>query len=1695
MRHTVGYPWAIRALGAVLALSAGCGSDSTPDFSVARIYFEPHNPPAGGTGQAYSFVLECGAEGGAAMPDRFEIEHGVLPAGVQLVPDRDDNNHDGYPDPDGELTGHARLIGYPRAEGTFTFTVKAVTTRAVREGQARLAATATFTLTIDQGSITLMTPTAAEGTIDPAVPAFPEVVDFVNPANPQGFFSLAFQLAGGSGSNIATVYLPRELELSVFDDRVVDGAEDLGFDSDETLTSGDKNEVDPSDGGWFTLQAGDKTVQIGGFQSPRGPVGTITNHAGGPGLNPEWFQRASAAGGPALSSRRDLEDSLGLGSGDTLLGTPLPVRFSDYFDPLYEGTHADFELPTDGPKLQRRKYPFTSDQYANAFFVDFTPGVDVTELRYRIIVEAIDTRGTTTKDDDVIVRKAYIAQVQIQPIRIDTVQLPGGQAGVDYAAFLNVSGGVPPLRYELEFVDGTLDEQVTDGDPLTKQDFGVEIDPDTAQFFGVPRASGAAEFTLVASADVLSPNQAGPGFEPTHESPGEYTGVHPVTGKAGVHRTYAVHFAPPTAPSISNPWLAAGLDGRAYPGDWMRGAGGVPKLLPYPVGFERTYPASLASRNYEYTASYIRDASHGADAGTVDPRNPLPKSLVFDGDPDSATNGQISGVATDRGFHTITFVQTDFYLGDAGSPTPAERQTTTTVVALGVSPDSAVYLRGVPAAQGGVASGLLDGSAQMAEPRMVPMFCAGALHTVAQGATPQQPLAPFVPAAVDFLPLMLANGGSDAHVDKSIPSVSGFWPAEADKESRWWYYAANVGELGWKHLQQETCWIQTPTAEHRRVYLWAETKLKSYRSGATSGADSKRYQQYDRKGQRGVLIQDPRTGEFWVPAILDNAGPDHGRQFGAECVLSCSGDDPDHYRYGHIYGGYARYYGYLDYTRGDREFRLGGLGSFIESTESSSGGRQLQGRGATSVAVSADGLWAATALPGGNVQMILLWRTDKQPIPDAILSRPYVRSLTGKDSDGSDLPHSACILDLGGEYASGHLIEIDQRYLLPDSLMFVRDGLIFLMEKHLDRIFGISLVDGHLSSKDVNARTALSAVQHTGPSCDPTLGQYIPDQDYLRGQKATCDYAVQFSFTGNAPLAGEEGPDRIAFVAGDNRNLYAFADYPSSYTDLSSDAVRKGYAMGGKYGKALLFLETSTGAGGLDLAASTLKDLTGQDGLIHGNLLTPGRPGEELDFLTVSPDGKYVAVVRDINDSSIHSSNYFGRAHTFATSSRKSTSAYHRASDDILLFSTTGADLDAAPGTQTVLYIGSGNYTPSYVGTPLADAVTYASARAYLNAMGRRICGVRFSADSKTLIFTYAGHDSYWTKFFGHLRQCGVNSHPGQRPNFVRLTAQASLRVQFRTASDEPIDFGTDAAPFMRNNLSGLTGVPAIGPTTPPFTATTSSDQQFWATFRSPNGTFLYYVSDQIGGRNHMVGLNTSASRVGGHDPYVPFSPHPGTIGFEQFDVNSFNYDNRFCAVPGGVTYRPSGRDGAGIVFVIASDSSAGATSATDLEVYAFDANVGGGFVTLTADVTDGTSNAINHLYASANGNHLVGQRCKTTVKSGATRAALNGNSDLFVVADVHAALDGVTPNAFVLSEAMSHGSTVAFVGESTDAGPRALVFSAGPRGDNQSWDNRTLQTSLLQPDAQAEILDKTESHYVVLAGVRKVNDNPDTSD
>ena len=44
-----------------------------------------------------------------------------------------------------------------------------------------MATTAQFTINVGEGSVTILSPTAEQGTTDPAVPAFPDVVDYVNP--------------------------------------------------------------------------------------------------------------------------------------------------------------------------------------------------------------------------------------------------------------------------------------------------------------------------------------------------------------------------------------------------------------------------------------------------------------------------------------------------------------------------------------------------------------------------------------------------------------------------------------------------------------------------------------------------------------------------------------------------------------------------------------------------------------------------------------------------------------------------------------------------------------------------------------------------------------------------------------------------------------------------------------------------------------------------------------------------------------------------------------------------------------------------------------------------------------------------------------------------------------------------------------------------------------------------------------------------------------------------------------------------------------------------------------------------------------------------------------------------------------------------------------------------------------------------
>jgi len=1657
------------ALAIVLAL--GCGEEQPYPTAVPSIRFVTGALPPGDAGLPYDTVLMLTAEGGAALPDRFELAEGALPLGLVLERDREPGEAKDVPEEEVAFTGHARLRGVPRERGSFAFTVKAISTGGLAglPEAPDLATSRAFALDVGEGRVAILTPTAEEGTRDPALPAFPAMVPFVNPANPEAFFSFSFEIAGGSGENVATIYAPREWELSAFDVSVTDEAS-LHADTAETLAPdapSDLFEQDFRDGGVFVLQGGPRKVQIGGYPSPRGPVledrdGDGTQEAPFLGsLLPLWFQDDLAP----RNSRRDLADAQGLAQGDPTLGAPLPVLFGDYFDPGYRSTTPPAAA----------KYPFASDQYLNAFFV---PADGLTPLAYRLIVEAVDTRGTPGKADDTIARKAYVVRVEIPDIAFDTVLLPAGRAGVSYAAHVAVRGGVPPLFTDLEWVDGAQDLAATPGDPLTKELLGLELDPRAGQFLGAPRASGRVELTVRAWAHVMNPAQSGP-LVPTAE-PGERDGLldpdgpGPAIAKPGRHRTYAVDFAMPSTPVVANPALEAGVDGQAYPGDRVRGAGGAPMIVPYPVGFFEAsagavYPASAAQRTYEWDAEHVQDASYPEQATAKG----LPNQLAFVRSAGLATNGMITGIALDRGFHVVRFLGRDFYVGPSAAPDPvSSRATFGKALVISVSPDEAVYLRGVQASEAplGAPTGLADAVAQTAEARMTPILLAAGLFTAATGGAPE--LDRDLPVQLDTLPVLLANGGSDAHNRMSIPQVRGYWPAESNKEPRW----DVAGNQAWKHLQQEMTWLQAPDAEGTRVFLWAEaTATKTF----TNAAWSQKYQQLDPTKRRGVLVVKPLTGEFFVPAILDGNVPDHGTLFGAEAVVSASSisSGGSRYTYGDRFYTKLYYYAVRDSTH-DREAHLHGGGTYLQaysSVSDNASGWYMQslGRTATSVAMSSDGVWCATALVGGsNLQKILLWRTDGKPIPGEVLARPYATALEGKLKDGTGLPGSACILKVGGQVASGKTLSKNQRHLLPDSLLFVENGLLFLNETQLDRVFGVSLEDGHLSSVDLNAARKGVNGAGTGPAVSAATGQFVPDLDYLRGQGGAQGFGAQFAFAGDRPDPGEEGPDRVAFVAGSNAFLGALNDL--------SGYPRQGYAIHANRDKALLFLDLDTGNEGLDLGTSLLRDLTGSDPDIHGDLLTPGRPGEELDYLALSDDGEYAAVVRDIRTTEEMPSSAFGYRPTFHTAlaTADATGDAWTASHDLLLLSTRGGDLDAAAGTQHALLLGTG----SLAATDPEGMPAYAVGRSHVNAPFRRLNGLTFAHDGSTLVFNYAGHGQYNPLYFGGTATGSAPHNPEQLATYAGAGTQSILALTFRTPAGEVVDFGSPSS--LGNALKDIANA---GATAAPF-GQSSSGHCFWATFKSPNGRFLYYVIDQVDAslsftgknRNLMVGFNISAEEIRGRSPYTPFLPHASSVGLEQFDCNSWNYENRFASSPG-----------TSILCVIASDASAGAGSATDLEVYAMDADLGTDLVPLTSAVTTGTANAINHLCLSANGDVLAGQVSSTAANSANGRAFLNGNSDLFVVRNVREAVLGATPDAFVVSEDRSHGASLAFVGEGALAGPQAVVFSSGPAGvTNTSWTERTLLVAPLAQAAVAAPLDQTPSHYAVLAAGRREGDD-----
>ena len=96
--------------------------------------------------------------------------------------------------------------------------------------------------------------------------------------------------------------------------------------------------------------------------------------------------------------------------------------------------------------------------------------------------------------------------------------------------------------------------------------------------------------------------------------------------------------------------------------------------------------------------------------------------------------------------------------------------------------------------------------------------------------------------------------------------------------------------------------------------------------------------------------------------------------------------------------------------------------------------------------------------------------------------------------------------------------------------------------------------------------------------------------------------------------------------------------------------------------------------------------------------------------------------------------------------------------------------------------------------------------------------------------------------------------------------------------------------------------------------------------------------------------------------------------------------------------------------------------------------------------------------------------------------------------ANVHAALAGAAPVAFIVSEGMSHGASVAFVGEGTPAGPQAIIYSAASSGNNTTWDDRKLLSAALSEGALPTQLDPFTSYYGVLGGTRPTDDDPLTA-
>jgi hypothetical protein len=661
-----------------------------------------------------------------------------------------------------------------------------------------------------------------------------------------------------------------------------------------------------------------------------------------------------------------------------------------------------------------------------------------------------------------------------------------------------------------------------------------------------------------------------------------------------------------------------------------------------------------------------------------------------------------------------------------------------------------------------------------------------------------------MPAGADLLPVMLTNGGSQAGTERNSPEIGGFWPAEAGKENDWYYYQNRA----WKHTQQETTWIQIPNEEQTRVFLWGETVIRSYNNrsstpGASQGSYNQRFQQFESAGDRGILIVNPGTGEYWMPARLDNDASAHGVTFGTEYTQA---QQSLSYYEGRSYAGF---YYYSTYAHHMWMAHAHGLGVYIEDhgngTTSSNGWQaNSMGRTAVSVAASADGLWCATALLQGDAQKILIWRTDGETIDDAITGQTHVTGISGADKNGNAITNSAAIIDVGG-------VSSNPNDLLPDSLMFVEGGLVFLKytdasstDYSLNMIFGLNLVDGTLSKTDINNAGSVvsseSPGKHNWSSRMYRYGIFIPDQDTGYGNCAQTSSGAQFAFTGNQPAtATSEGPNALAFIAGDNLNL--------TRNTRSSATPREGFEVRANKAKSVFFMEINGDADtdGLDLATSKITDLSGADSRIYGDYLPPGRRGEGREWLKMSDDGRFLAAVRDWDtrvNSSYYGSDTVGAGYYYNSSS----SSFSKTSDDLLVFSTPIAhadgdvDMDSdKSGDQHVLFIGTNTSTQN------ATAGSTPSMPSY----------------------DYTGDAWTKSKSTGYVYGWGFNAGVvgSSTTYYNNIGLQMAIRFRLRDESTGgPIDITDGNTKTISSNLlEGVTGHGLVGDISPPFTATRST--------------------------------------------------------------------------------------------------------------------------------------------------------------------------------------------------------------------------------------------------------------------------------